>query len=212
MVRRQYRHVRHVLGRLQRPPGGGTKPPVPESDHPGPWHRRPVLGRYPLQGRLPPHRGIVLGNPLYPVHDAAAGPGDRPGGLAGHLAGAVPEGAHGAGDLDGASAEGRVLAPWFRVGRPCRHPVSRPGGLRLGGRVHRGGAAHGGTPECKEQGLDRALGPHLSASGDAGTPGRVPAGGGAMVGPVAEGAGQRRGGIAPGASLPAGQRAPGDQL
>ena len=88
VVRRQRGHDRHLLDRLQQPPGGGATAAGPQGDRHAHVDRRPLRRRRPLQGRLrlgPRH--AALGRHHAPLQRPAGPPsGRRRRGLEGALA------------------------------------------------------------------------------------------------------------------------------
>ncbi|CAA9538979.1 MAG: Mll5128 protein, partial [uncultured Thermoleophilia bacterium] len=200
------RDDRHLVGRLQRPPGRGAPSTGPEGDRHALLDRRPVRGRRPLHGRLRARlRDDRLG-----VDDARLQqPGARPDGRGRALAFDVarPPGADAAVPAHVARppASGRLLEAGLRV-RGLRGDRVR--GLRrrrLGRRVpeRHPAPARGIAGERAAEGARRPVVAQLPGGRDPGADDRLPPGDRPVVGPLAEGRGHRDHGRAGPAGLDA---------
>ena len=193
VVQRRGRHVRHLVGRLQRAAGRRAPAAGAEGDRHALLDRRPLRRRRALHGRRQAQRRLRLGELLLLRHDAI-----RP----------IPRWSASAGAtmwLERLEELPLFLENWLRP--PAR---ATPTGstarcarttARSSARCWRSAAGPTATPTpsracCEPRGAapgpDRAVGARLSALRQARAADRLPAGDAAVVGPLAEGHRHRR--------------------
>ena len=212
-MRREARHVGHLLGRLQLPPDRRPAAAGPRRDHDPLLDGRPLRRRRALPGRLRARaRHAPLGFVDAGVERAAA----RPAALRRRLAGGVAAAARLDLDLDRSlarpSAARRVLAARLRLRglHRDRMPRVRRRGLRR--RVHERGPAAPRGALGAAQGPDRALGPRVPRRRLARPLDRLPAGVRPLVRSLAEGDRHGPDGRADAARLVAGLRRAATEL
>jgi len=193
LVHRARRHVRDLLGRVQRPAGRRAPPAGAQGRHLDVRERRPLRRRRPLHRRLRPRaRHAPVGRDDADTARAAAGSGHRRCRLARHVV--RPDGTD-AGvrrTVAHPPAPRRLLAPRLGLRGLRADPGSGLRHRRLGRRLLERDPAPPGRPARPPQGARRPVVARVSAGRRARSGDRVPPGVPALVGPLAEG--RRHGG------------------
>ena len=160
MVQRRRRHDRRLVGRVQQPAGRGPPAAGAEGHRDVLRERRPLRRRRALPRRLRPRHGhAAVGHLHAGLQRQAARPGQRRRGVAGALAAPARRDAAVHRAVARPPAPRRLLAARLGVRGLRRHRLSGPGRRRLGGRLHRRGAAAARAPAGAAPRDHRPVGP-----------------------------------------------------
>ena len=192
LVHRRRRHVRHLVGRLQRAAGGGARAAPAEGRDQPLLDGRPLRRRRPLPRRLGARTGDALvGRVDAVVQRDPARPGRRRAGVARDVAGAHRRRRSLRARVASPPAPRRLLEAGLCVRGPLGDHVPGLRHRRVGGRILGGGVPAGGGPRRALEGSARPVVACLPRGGGARPRYRLPPGVPALVGPVAEGSADR---------------------